>query len=43
MAENRQAKASTRIYTKKQQRNQKPRINQILTNFKKVTVKNNWT
>lgn len=43
MTENRQSgNTNRRIYTKKMQKNQRSWTNQIKTNFKKVTVKNNW-
>lgn len=32
-----------KIYNKKWQRNPKHWTNQMKTNFKKITVKNNWT
>lgn len=43
MNDNRQASNTfKRIYSKKWQRNPRTWTNQIKTNFKKISVKNNW-
>lgn len=44
MSENRQSGNPFRkVYNKKMQRDPKRYTNQIKTNFKKISVKNNWT